>query len=144
LTEVIDAPILGSLVLEPTEHLDIDDASTITVRNAQAHVAGLLGALAEDGDDQALFGGELALTLRGDLPNQNIFRPDLRADPNDSILVEVLEHILADIGDVARYLFRPELGVAGFDVELLDMDRGEHVVLDEPFREENSVLVVIT
>ena len=42
------------------------------------------------------------------------------------------ERLLADVGDVARELLAAELGLADLDVELLDVDRGERVVLDQP------------
>ena len=46
-------------------------------------------------------------------------------------LVEVLEGLLADVGNVAGDLFLAELGVAGDALELLDVDRGEDVLLDQ-------------
>ena len=55
----------------------------------------------------------------------------LGADAHDARLVEVLEGLLADVRDVARDLFLAELGVAGDALELLDVDRGEDVVLDQ-------------
>src|SRR6516165_8514710 len=47
---------------------------------------------------------------------------------HDAGLVEVAQGLLADVRDVAGDLFRPELGVAGHHLELLDVDRGEDVV----------------
>jgi hypothetical protein len=37
----------------------------------------------------------------------------------------------------------PELGVAGHDLEFLDVDRGEDVVRDDPLREQDRVLEVV-
>ena len=37
----------------------------------------------------------------------------------------------------------PELGVAGHHLELLDMDRGEDVLLDDPLGEQDRVLEVV-
>jgi predicted nuclease with TOPRIM domain len=51
------------------------------------------------------------------------------ADVDDARLVEVAQRFLADVRDVAGDVLRPELGVAGHDLELLDVDRGEDVVL---------------
>ena len=50
-------------------------------------------------------------------------------DVDDPGLVEVAQRFLADVGDVARDVFRPELGVAGHHLELVDVDRREHVAL---------------
>src|SRR5690606_41062949 len=38
---------------------------------------------------------------------------------------------------------RTQLGVAGHDLELLDMDRGEDVIGNDALRQEDGVLVVI-
>ena len=59
-------------------------------------------------------------------------------------VVEVLEGLLADVGDVARDLFLAELGVAGDALELLDVHRGEDVVLDDALADQDQVLEVVT
>ena len=58
-------------------------------------------------------------------------------------LVEVLEGLFADVRDVAGDLFLAELGVAGDALELLDVDRGEDVVLDDALGDEDRVLEVV-
>ena len=59
------------------------------------------------------------------------------------VLVEVAQHLLGDVGDVAGDLLGPELGVTGVDLVLLDVDRGEHVLLDQPLGEDDGVLEVV-
>src|SRR6185437_12697486 len=54
------------------------------------------------------------------------------------------QSVLADVGNIARDLFRPELGVASFDLELLDVDRGVVVFADQLLRDEDRVLEVVT
>ena len=58
-------------------------------------------------------------------------------------LVEVAKRFLADVGDVAGDVFRPELGVAGHDFEFLDVDRGEDVVLDDALGDEDRILIIV-
>ena len=58
-------------------------------------------------------------------------------------LVEVLEGLFADVRDVARDLFLAELRVAGDALELLDVDRGEDVVLGDALGDEDRVLEVV-
>jgi hypothetical protein len=53
------------------------------------------------------------------------------------------ERFLADVRDVAGDLLRPELGVAGGDLELLDVDRGEDVFLTMRLGDEDRVLEVV-
>ena len=54
-----------------------------------------------------------------------------------------LEDLLGQVGDVPGDLLRPELGVPGMDLVLLDVDRGQHVVADQALREDDGVLVVV-
>ena len=106
-------------------------------------VADLAGLLAEDGAQQALFGGELGLALGRDLADQHVAGLDLGADADDPALVEVGEDVLAQVRDVPGDLFGAELGVAGIDLVLLDVDRREHVVLHQALGEDDGVLEVV-
>ena len=122
---------------------DRDDAAGLAVRHLERRVAHLAGLLAEDGAQEALLGGELGLALRRDLADQNVAREHLGADADDAVLVEIGQHVLADVGDLAGDLFRSELGVASLDLVLLDVDRGEEVFLDDALGEDDRVLVVV-
>ncbi len=75
------------------------------------------------------------LALGRDLADQDVAGLHLGADAHDAGLVEVLEGLFADVRDVAGDLFLAELGVARDALELLDVDRGEDVVLDDAFSE---------
>src|SRR6185437_1598557 len=125
------------------EHADADDLALFAVRHLKARVTNLTGLLTEDRAQQALFRGELSLALGRDLANQDVAVDDLRADPDDAALVEVGEHFIGDVRDVPCDLLRAELGVPGVDLVLLDVDRGEHVILDEALRQDDRVLVVV-
>ena len=125
------------------EHLDVDDLARLAVRHLERGVADLAGLLAEDGAQQALLGRELGLALGRDLADQHVAGVDLGADAHDAPLVEVLQDVLGQVGDVARDLFGPELGVAGVDLVLVDVDRGEHVVAHEALGQDDGVLEVV-
>ena len=77
------------------------------------------------------------------LPDQDVARLDGRADADDPRFVEIAQGVLRHVRDVARDLLGPELGVAGLDVELLDVDRREEVVLDQALGDQDRVLVVV-
>ena len=112
------------LVVELAAELaDVDDLAALAVGQAQRAVLHLAGLLAEDRAQQALLGGQLGLALGRDLADQDVAGADLGADVDDALLVEVLEGLLADVRDVAGDLLGPELGVAGLDLVLLDVDR---------------------
>ena len=59
--------------------------------DAQGGVAHLAGLLTEDGAQEALFGGQLGLALRGDLTDEDVAGGDLGADADDAALVQVSE-----------------------------------------------------
>ncbi len=132
-----------ALVFEPAEDLNIHHLALLAMRHPQRDVAGLLRLLAEDGDDEPLLRSQLALALRGNLAHQDIFRAHLRADSDDAGLVQVLQHILADVRDVARDLFRTELRVARLLLVLLNVYAGEHIVLHEALGDEDGILIVV-
>ena len=57
--------------------------------------------------------------------------------------VEVGQSVLAEVGDVVGDLFLAELGVAGDALELLDVDRGVAVLLDQLLGDQDRVLEVV-
>ena len=139
--------VLGPLVLLGAlagEDARVDDDAAHARRDAEAAVADVARLLAEDGSEELLLGGELRLALRRDLADEDVARLHLGADAHDARLVEVLEGLLADVGDVARDLFLAELRVAGDALELLDVDRGEDVVLGDALGDEDRVLEVVS
>src|SRR6185436_8134514 len=120
-----------------------DDDPLDARRADEGGVADVAGLLAEDRAEQLLFGRELRLALRRDLADEDVARLHRRADPDDAALVEVGEIALADVRDVAGDFLRAELGVAGLDLELLDVDGGVGYLLPPPHRDEDRVLEVV-
>jgi hypothetical protein len=139
--QAVDARLEVVVELAP-ELADLDDLAALAVGQAQRAVLHLAGLLAEDRPEEALLRGQLGLALRGDLADEDVAGADLGADVDDALLVEVLEGLLADVGDVAGDLFGPELRVARLDLVLLDVDAREEVVADEAVADDDRVLVV--
>ena len=119
------------VALVAAEHLDVDDLAGLAVGHLERGVADLAGLLTEDGPQEALLGGELGLALGRDLADQHVAGADLGADADDAALVEVGEDLLGEVRDVPGDLLGAELGVAGVDLVLVDVDRREHVVLHQ-------------
>src|SRR5450631_69629 len=139
--------LLAALVLLGAfarEDLGADDDALHARRNPQRAVAYVAGLFTEDGSQKLLFRGELGLAFRRDLADQNILRLDLGADAHDARLVEILESVLADVGNVAGDFFLAELGVAGDALELLDVNRGEVIVLDQSLGDQDRIFEVVT
>ena len=65
------------------------------------------------------------------------------AGADDAAVVEVLEGLFPDLGDVAGDFFGAQLGVAGVDLELLDVDCGVEVFLHHALGDQDRVLEVV-
>ena len=107
----------------------------LAVRNTQGGIANLACLFAEDGAQQAFFGGQLGFALRRDLTDQNIAGVNLRTDTDDAVARQGrCSSIFADVRDIAGNLFRAELGISGFNLIFLDMDGGINIVADKSSR----------
>src|SRR5205823_2534453 len=115
------------------------DLAALTVGQAQRRILHLACLLAEDRAQETLLCRQLGLALGRDLADEDVAGPNLGADVDDALLVEVLEGLLADVGDVARDLLGTELRVTRLDLVLLDVDAGEQVVLDEAVADDDRV-----
>src|SRR5208283_4111629 len=137
---------LVALVLLATlagEDLDVHDGAFDAGRAIEGSVANIAGLFAEDSAKKLLFRREGGFSLGRDFANEDVARLDDGADADDAAFVEVAEERFADVGDVARNFFGAELGVAGFDFVLLDVDGGVVIVLNELFADEDGVLKVV-
>ena len=125
------------------EDLNPDDHALDTGRAAQGGVADISRLLAEDRAQELLFRRQLGLALGRDLADEDRALPDLGADVDDPGLVELGQRRLGDVGDVAGDLLGAELGVSGRGLELLDVDRGVVVLLDQLLGDDDRVLEVV-
>src|SRR5688572_15545508 len=125
------------------EDLHADDDALDAGRADERGVADVARLLAEDRAEQLLFRSELGLALRRHLADQDVARFDVGADADDAAVVEIAQVRLRHVGEVARDLFRPQLGVARLDLELLDVDGGVVVLLDHLLGDEDGVLEVV-
>ena len=143
---LVGLDVLRALVLLRSlagEDAGVDDDAADARGDAQRAVTDVAGLLAEDRAEELLFGRELGLALRRDLADEDVARLHLGADADDAALVEVLQGLFADVRDVAGDFFFAELRVAGDALELLDVDRGEDVVLGDALADEDRVLEVV-
>ncbi len=124
------------------EDAHVDDLAALAVRDAQRRVFHFTRLFAEDRAQQALFRGEFRLALGRDLPDEDIARLDLRADADDAVLVEVAQRVLAYVRNVARDLLGAQLGISRLDLVLLDVDRGELVLVHERLGDDDRILEV--
>src|SRR5437867_4316075 len=128
---------------EEMNTLPLSPRAARAVRDLQRGVAHLARLLLEDRADELLLGGQLGLALGRDLADEQVAGADLGADAHDAPVVEVAQRLLRAVRDVAGDLLVAELRRAGVDLVLLDVDRGELVVLDEAVGQDDRVLEVV-
>jgi len=124
--------------------LHIYDYSLHAVGHPQRGIADFPRLFAEDRVEQLVFRGQVLLALGSHLAHQNVIGLHVCAAAYDAVLVKVAERLFRQVGDVPRDHLAPELGLARLHFELLDMDRGVGVLLDQFFRDEDRVLKVIS
>src|SRR6185437_14688577 len=147
LRHILGLDLLGALVLLlalAAEDPDVDHGAFNAGRAGEGSVAHVAGLLAEDGTQQLLFRSELSFDLGRHLAHQDVAVSDLGADANYAALVQVAQRVLAHIGNVAGNFLGTQLGVAGLDLALLDVNRGVVILLDQPLADEDRVLEVVS
>ena len=125
------------------EDLDVDHGAFDAGRAIKRSVADVSGLLAEDGAQQLFLRGKRRFALGRDFADQDIARPDRRADTNDAAFIQVSKERFADVGNVARDLLGTELGVARFDFELFDVNGGVVILFDQLLADQDGVLEVV-
>src|ERR1051326_2997924 len=139
--------VLGSLVFFLAfagEDFHVHDRAFDSRRAGEGSIAHVAGFFAEDGAQQFLFRRELRLALGRDFAHQNVAGLDGGANADDTAFIEVAQRMLAHVGNIARDFFGSQLGVAGFDFKLFDVDRSVVIVLHQLFGNQDGVLKVVT
>ena len=99
--------------------------------------------LAEDSLEQLLFRTQLRFTFGGDFPYEDISRANLGTNTNDATFIQVSQRLLTHIRDVPSNFFLTLLGIAGFNLKFLNMDRGKALLFDNPLTNHDGIFEVI-
>ncbi|CAB4650113.1 unannotated protein [freshwater metagenome] len=148
LSDIDDNPLVHTgaefvVTIDSVKDLDADDGALLAVGNLERRIANFTALLVEDCSQQPLFSAELGFTLGCDLAHEDVARANLCTDTNDASLIQVGQELGADIRKVTSDLFLTQLGVAGVHVILLDVNRGQSVVLDQVLGEDDCVFEVV-
>ena len=135
-TSILVQPLAG-------ENPGTDNHPFDTRWHAQRGITHIAGFFAKDGAQQFFLRRQLGLTFRRDLADQDIGRLDFRADPYDAAFIEIAQGIFAEVGDIVGDFFLAQLGIAGNTLELLDVNRGVAILLDQLFGDQDRVLEVV-
>ena len=135
---------LQERVVDPSrEYLHVDHRAFDARRDAQRAVLHVLGLLTEDGREQFLLRRQLRLSLRRDLADQDVAGLHGGTNPHDAAIVQVDQRLFGHVRDLARDLLHPALGVPHVELELLEVDRGQRVVLRQPLADDDGVLEIV-
>src|SRR5882724_10395389 len=125
------------------EDLDVNDDAFDSRRAVERSIANVSGFFTEDGAQQFFFRRQLGLALRRNFADQNVALLNGRAYTDDTGFVQIAQHGLADVRNVAGDFFRTELGVAGFDLVFLNVERGVVILFHQFLGNENCVFEVV-
>ena len=125
------------------EEFLVDDDATDRRWDLEGGILDIAGLVAKDGAEKFFLGSGVGLTLRRDLADEDVALPDLGADTDDAVFVEILGGVVADVGDVASEFLDAAFGLADFEGELFDVDRGEDVLTHHAFGDDDSILEVV-
>ncbi len=123
--------------------LHIHNDTVLAVRYTQGGIPHLARLLTEDRPQQPLLRCQLGLALRGHLTDQDIAAAHLGADADNAALVQILQRVIAHIGDIAGDLLRPQLGIAGFHFVFLNVDGGVYIIPHDLLVDQNGILVIV-
>ena len=150
LLQALDLPGLNgfrALVLLLTlagEDLYVHHRALDARRAGEGGVADVAGLLTEDGAQKFLFRRELSFTLGRYLAHHDVTLLYGSADADDAALIQIAQRRLAHIGNIASDFFRPQLGVAGLNLELLDVNGSVIVVFNHLLGNQDGVFKVVT
>ena len=100
--------------------------------------------LTEDSSQQSFLGSQLGLALRCYLTDEDIARAYLGTYSDDTVLVQILQSVIAHVWDISCDLLRSQLGISCFCLQIFDMDRSILILLYKVLVQQNGVLVVVT
>ena len=114
-----------------------------TGRHAQRAVFDVRGFLAKNRTQEFFFRRLRTLALRRNFTNENVARFHFRTDMNDTGAIQFRQRTFLDVWNVAADFLRTEFGIARDAGQLLDVNGGKAVFLDNTLGNEDGVLEVI-
>ena len=101
------------------------------MRYFQRCISDITCCLTEDCTKQSLLGCQLCLSLRSNFTNKNISGTNLSTDADNSSVIQILKRIITDTRDITSDFLWSKLGVTGFCLIFLNMDRCIYIILNK-------------
>ena len=111
------------------KHLNANDFTSFAMGYTQGAVAYFASLFTKDSTQQAFFSGELGFTLRSNLAYQNIAGTYFRANADNAAFVQILQRVVAYVGQLAGNFFFTQLGIASIAIIFFNMDRSKDIGL---------------
>ncbi len=128
----------------PGEYTGVHHDTVLAVGNLQGGVSHLTGLLTEDCPQKPFLRGQLRLSLRCYLSYQDIPGTNLRADADDTSVVQILQGVVTYAGNIPCDLLRPQLRIPGLRLIFFNMNGCVHIVHNKSLTQKNRVLVIVT
>src|SRR5205823_9164444 len=111
--------------------------------NSQRRVFHVRGFFTEDGAQQSFFRRQFRFGFWRNFADQNVAWFHFRADAHHPVRAQIAQRFFANIWNIARDFFRPELGVARPDLELIDVNGSVDVFLHHLLRDHDGILKIV-
>ena len=130
--------------LRAIEDMNVDDLATGPAGEPERAILHVLGLIAKDGLQKALFRRQFGLAFRRDFSDEDIPFVHGGTDPNDAVGTEVFELRLTDVRDVASDDLGSEFGVADIRDVGLNVDGIIIPFLHDAIGNNDRVFEVVT
>ena len=113
------------------KYFGINNDTILTMRYFQGCITNFTGFLTKDCTKKSLFCCKLSLSLRSYLTYQDIPGTHLSTDTDDSTLVKIFQSVITNTWNITGDLFRSQLGITGFCLIFLNVNRCINIVLNK-------------
>ena len=86
----------------------------------------------------------IRLTLGSDLTYQNVAAFNESTNTNDPHFIKIAKAFLSNVGNLTGDFLRTQLGLTGFNLVFLDMNRGVEIIGNQTLADEQGILVVVS
>ena len=119
------------------ENPNLNNCSRRTGRKFQGGVSHIRSFFTKNGTQKFFFRCHWSFPFWCDFPDQNFTRIYFGADINNAGLIEVTQGVLTNIWYITRDFFRPQLRIAGHNLELFNVNRCKYIIAHNAFRNKD-------
>src|SRR5690606_32647858 len=114
-----------------------NDSPFYTRWQSQAGITNFTRLFSEDRSEKFFFRRKLRFALRCNLTNENITRLYFSSDPDNPGLIKIRKCFLSYIRNISCDFFVPKFRIPGNAFKLFNMNRAEHIFLNNTFTDKD-------